>query len=195
LRLFEGAADLAERTGEFLLEVIALHDLARLGNATKVAPRLAGLVQSVEGPMAQARADHAAALAADDTDGLVAVGECFAAMGARLLAAESFAAAAAVSRRVGQSRQVAAYARRARDLLGQCPGARSLVPLDDESHELSSREREVARLAADGMSARQIADQLYLSVRTVETHLQHTYGKLGIRDRSQLAEALGLSAG
>lgn len=195
LRLFEGAADLAARTGEYLLEVIALHDLARLGNAAQVAPRLAGLVMSVEGPMAQARADHAAALAADDADGLVAVGESFAEMGARLLAAEAFAAAAASSRRAGQSRQVAAYARRARDLLGQCPGGRSLVPLDDDSHELSTREREVARLAAEGMSARLIAEQLYLSVRTVETHLQRTYGKLGIRDRSQLAQALGLTTG
>jgi DNA-binding NarL/FixJ family response regulator len=45
------------------------------------------------------------------------------------------------------------------------------------------------------MSARQIAEQLYLSVRTVETHLQRTYGKLGIRDRSQLAQALGLTTG
>ena len=56
---------------------------------------------------------------------------------------------------------------------------------------LTAREREVALLAAGGRSSRDIADRLYLSTRTVETHLARVYRKLGITTRSELAAALG----
>ena len=55
---------------------------------------------------------------------------------------------------------------------------------------LSARELEVASLAAAGLANKQIADRLYLSVRTVESQLQRAYEKLGIRRRSDLGEAL-----
>lgn len=51
---------------------------------------------------------------------------------------------------------------------------------------LSAREREVALFASLGYSSRFIAERLYLSVRTVETHLAHVYAKLGIADREDL---------
>jgi DNA-binding CsgD family transcriptional regulator len=60
---------------------------------------------------------------------------------------------------------------------------------------LTAREREVALLAARGRSSREIADTLYLSTRTVETHLARVYRKLGISTRSGLAAALGTSRG
>lgn len=52
---------------------------------------------------------------------------------------------------------------------------------------MTDREREVVELAARGLSNRAIADQLFVSVRTVHTHLHRSYGKLGISDRDQLA--------
>jgi DNA-binding CsgD family transcriptional regulator len=52
-------------------------------------------------------------------------------------------------------------------------------------------EREVALLAATGMSSKDIAERLYLSVRTVNNHLQHAYTKLGVGSRAGLARALG----
>ncbi|MGI8412487.1 MAG: helix-turn-helix transcriptional regulator [Solirubrobacteraceae bacterium] len=52
--------------------------------------------------------------------------------------------------------------------------------------ELTAAERRVARLAADGMSNREIAEHLWLSVNTVQSHLKHTYAKLGIESRRQL---------
>ncbi|GIG36198.1 helix-turn-helix transcriptional regulator [Cellulomonas pakistanensis] len=53
---------------------------------------------------------------------------------------------------------------------------------------LSAREQEVAVLAREGLSNRQIADQLYLSVRTVENHMSRALRKLGLVGRSELAD-------
>ena len=49
---------------------------------------------------------------------------------------------------------------------------------------LTDREREVLKLTADGRSAPQIAEELYLSPTTVKTHLQRAYEKLGVSDRA-----------
>src|SRR5687767_4667607 len=51
---------------------------------------------------------------------------------------------------------------------------------------LSSREREVARLTIAGLTAPQIADRLAISKRTVQTHIEHAYTKLGVRTRIEL---------
>ena len=55
---------------------------------------------------------------------------------------------------------------------------------------LTPSERQVARLAADGRSNREIAEALYVTVRTVEWHLSHAYRKLDIRSRRDLPAAL-----
>lgn len=52
---------------------------------------------------------------------------------------------------------------------------------------LSQREREVLILLAQGLSNKEMAQRLYLSVRTVEGHLANIYGKLGVRSRSEAA--------
>jgi two-component system nitrate/nitrite response regulator NarL len=60
-----------------------------------------------------------------------------------------------------------------------------------EPNPLSQREREILLLTAEGKSASDIADQLYLSPATVKTHLQRTYQKLGVSDRAAaVAEAM-----
>jgi DNA-binding CsgD family transcriptional regulator len=61
---------------------------------------------------------------------------------------------------------------------------------------LTRREREVARLAAGGMSAKEIAETLFVGKRTVESHLARVYAKLGVDSKLQLvrrAAELGLS--
>src|SRR5438270_134438 len=55
---------------------------------------------------------------------------------------------------------------------------------------LSSREREIAGLAARGRTNREIAEQLVLSERTIENHLQRVYVKLGVSARTHLADGL-----
>ena len=55
---------------------------------------------------------------------------------------------------------------------------------------LTASELRVARMAAEGMSNREIAQALFITIRTVTTHLGHAYAKLGIAGREQLADEL-----
>ena len=52
---------------------------------------------------------------------------------------------------------------------------------------LTSAERQVADRVADGLTSRQIAEELFVSPRTVDAHLAHIYRKLGISSRARLA--------
>jgi DNA-binding NarL/FixJ family response regulator len=70
---------------------------------------------------------------------------------------------------------------------------RSLVLTGVES--LTPSERRVAALAAEGLTNREIAQHLYLTRKTVETHLGHVYSKLDIASRTQLADALEAESG
>ena len=82
-----------------------------------------------------------------------------------------------------------ALANRAHDEL-VAAGAR---PRRDPIHSrttITASELRVARMAADGMTNREIAQALFLSAKTVENHLRSVYRKLAIRSRSQLARAL-----
>ncbi len=55
---------------------------------------------------------------------------------------------------------------------------------------LSPQERQVAQMAATGLSNREIANRLFLSHRTVGVHLYRVFPKLGITSRSELSGAL-----
>ena len=57
--------------------------------------------------------------------------------------------------------------------------------LTEFGEELSGREIVVLQLAADGLTQREIADQLYISYNTVKTHLKATYRKLGATSRDE----------
>jgi len=57
---------------------------------------------------------------------------------------------------------------------------------------LTPCELRVARLAAEGLSNREIAQALFVTRRTVEMHLSHAYAKLDIESRAELADALHL---
>jgi DNA-binding CsgD family transcriptional regulator len=59
---------------------------------------------------------------------------------------------------------------------------------------LTASERRVAQLAADGMSNKEIAQTLFVTIKTVELHLSHVYRKLEISSRAQLDKALGTGA-
>jgi DNA-binding NarL/FixJ family response regulator len=66
--------------------------------------------------------------------------------------------------------------------------ARQTPPQENALPEpLSNREQEVLTLLAQGLSNKEIAQRLYLSVRTVEGHLANVYGKLGVHSRTEAA--------
>ena len=64
-------------------------------------------------------------------------------------------------------------------------GASALGTMGPLVELLSEREREVLRLLASGISNREIAAELFVSLDTVKSHLKHIYGKLGVRGRAQ----------
>jgi DNA-binding CsgD family transcriptional regulator/tetratricopeptide (TPR) repeat protein len=81
--------------------------------------------------------------------------------------------------------QARPQADRARWLLREL-GRRPAPPPHDESRRLSVREEEVARLVAQGLSNAEVAQRLFISTRTVTTHLQHIYRRLDLPSRAAL---------
>ena len=69
-------------------------------------------------------------------------------------------------------------------------GGRPAQPVGSGINQLTVSERRVAELAAEGLSNREIAQALFVTSKTVETHLSRTYLKLNVARRSQLSRAL-----
>jgi DNA-binding CsgD family transcriptional regulator len=69
-------------------------------------------------------------------------------------------------------------------------GAKPRKVLQTGLDALTASERRVAQLAAGGMSNKDIAQTLFVTIKTVETHLSHAYRKLGVGSRVQLRQAL-----
>src|SRR6185437_13377103 len=187
----EEAAELGEQIGDLIGASSALHGLARLGRAGHVAARLTALVDDIDGNLAPARAAYVVAVAAADSTALDQVATEFENLGANLYAAEARADAAVLLRRAGVTRQTAAAEQKAARLLSQCEGAVT-PPLQTMTARarLAPGELDTAVQAAAGRTNKQIAGDMQLSVRTVESHLQRAYEKLGIAGRHDLAEAL-----
>lgn len=185
------AADGAAARGQVLSEAAALYDLARLGAATEVVDRLDRLDGVIEGRIFPVQLRHVRALALDDADQLDAVAQDLAALGATLFAAEAATAATMSHRRRSAARAAATSEQFARRLLKDCEGATTpALATEPGIDPLTRREREVAGLAARGRTNREIADELVVSVRTVENHLQRVYAKLGVSSRDDLHRAL-----
>lgn len=192
---FDRAAE-ARASGQATAELNLLLDAARLGAAKDAVERVEELAAVSQSAFAAAAASLVAGLARDDVDALAAAGAGFEGIDAQLLAGEAFVALAEARRRRGEAREATAAEHTATLLLActeeaRTPGATvasAVVPL-------SSREREIALLAADGVSSKAIAERLFLSVRTVNNHLGNIYTKLGVNGRGELGPALGLGGG
>lgn len=189
----EHAARHARQAGQHTLEVAALHDVARIGAAVPSdwAVRIDELASELDGELVHARAAHVRGALLDDVELLGSAARRFSAMGAALFAAEAASAAASAAGRAdarGDELQWSAFAGRE---LERCQDVHTpALRIPAPAGSLTRREREVAGMAAGGRSNRQIADQLVVSVRTVENHLQRVYDKLGISSRDQLAAVL-----
>jgi DNA-binding CsgD family transcriptional regulator len=189
--ILERAATQARSGGHLTSAAWLYHDLARLDGATEATGPLDELAEICDGTLVAARALHARALLTNDPDMFDGSTDEFDRLGMVLAAAEAAVGAEAVYRKRGDSRQAQARAARATGFEERCEGARTPGLLRTDSVvPLTRREREIARLAADGASSKEIADRLFLSVRTVDNHLQNVYTKLGITSRAHLRRAL-----
>lgn len=106
------------------------------------------------------------------------------------------AAAAAKARRQGEAVQLAGQARAVAEAAGARPiadaAAQFLTSMQHERpappwYPLSHREFEIARLIADGLTNKQIAEQLVLAPKTVSAHVAHILAKLGAARRAEIA--------
>ncbi len=172
LRQGDGAPD--QHTTYAAHDAYTAYDAVRLG-----APeRAAGLL-----PPGGVFARHAEALTRGDGPALDRVAEELAERGFLLFAAEAHAHAVRAHRdpraaRTARTRAVA--------LARRCQGARTPALSGLVLGELTARQRQIVTLAAAGLSNRQIAERLTLSVRTVGNHLYSAYSRLGGSDRGSL---------
>ena len=180
-----------ERVGEareLAEEELRLAGASGLARCTGMAARVAAL--TVAG---QERADGleraAGALAAfplERARALADLAEAQRALGRRAAAREAAEAAHADAERAGSI----ALARRARRHL-RALGARPRTAVGQGLGSLTAAERRVADLAAAGRTNREIAEALFVSEKTVETHLARVFRKLDVRSRRQLPDLLG----
>ncbi|MEQ1787371.1 MAG: helix-turn-helix transcriptional regulator, partial [Acidimicrobiales bacterium] len=174
---------------------LALHGALRLGvEPERVAGALRVAADASDGAVLDAMAAHAEAAAVADVDGLLGAADAFERAGCLLCAAECAAAAGQAAEAAGLRSQARAAMTRAAGLRAACGGAVTplLAPLSERPGVdlLTRREHEVALMAARGMSKREIAEALFLSVRTVGNHINHIYGKLAVQSRDELRAAV-----
>ena len=186
------ALDYADTCGELPLEQArVLHEALRAAAPPRaLSERLAAAAARTDAELAAAYAAHADAIARNDGAALDRVAGEFEAIGALLLAAETAAESSVAHHHAGRessSRHAAAVSRR---LAAACEGAQTPALAALAADELTRREREIALLAARGLSNEDIAHQLVVSIRTVESHLYHAMIKLGVERRQQLAGLL-----
>jgi class 3 adenylate cyclase/DNA-binding CsgD family transcriptional regulator len=166
----------------------ALSTAAKLASGGPPGSYPAGLADRVFGLIEQERGNREAALRhlGDSVATFDALEIPFEAAVSRLQVgtAESVRQALAVFEQLGAVR----YADKARRALRGL-GVRVASPRSGRGADepLSRREMEVARLVAEGLSNAEIAERLVLSVRTVESHLDHVYARLGLSSRAALA--------
>ncbi|MFE5325630.1 LuxR C-terminal-related transcriptional regulator [Embleya sp. NPDC056575] len=191
--LLRDAAGTARLRGDSTGARVLEHDLVRWGDRA-AARRLAAMTDEAQGAHAAARTAHAHAVADADPAALDAASDAWAALGATLLAAECLAEAARLRRSArGPNREAAARRAHARALLltTRCEGAATpgLVSLS-AAGALSAREHQIALMAADGHTSREIARHCGLSIRTVDDTPGRAYRKTGVRDRHGLRSIL-----
>ncbi|MFC0449791.1 helix-turn-helix transcriptional regulator [Rhodococcus jostii] len=189
--LARSAANSACTAGQFGVEAVALHLATRFGD-TSAASRLAELTTVCDGDLVAVAARQAAAVEEGDGCGVASAAAEFERIGALPDAADGYAWAAIAFTRAGDRRRSIECAAAAEALSARCDHMSSPA-LVEAAHPLplTSREREVGSMVAAGLSNRQIADRLVVSVRTVEGHVYRACMKLDVADRNGLAESMG----
>ncbi|TAJ46171.1 MAG: LuxR family transcriptional regulator [Herbiconiux sp.] len=212
IEAFETAAAIQHSMGFSLSRMIALSGAARSGGAARVIGAIDALAPLVDGCCVSVLVRQAGALARyemltgerDATSSappgtreveLAAefdeIGNDSVALDMHGVAAECYSIAARLHLAIGSDARAAASSSRRGVAQREICGTTIFGRWEQVAGpDLSEREREIAALALDGLSNREIAERLVLSVRTVETHLLRVFRKLGVRRRSELGAAL-----
>jgi DNA-binding CsgD family transcriptional regulator len=187
---------------------LALASLGEQDEATRLAHEEVGLARRFGAPRGIGIALRAAGLITPGPAGLDLLGEAVSVLEfseARLELARALVELGAGLRRAGHRREAREPLERGLDMAVRChagplpqrareelrvAGARPRRDLRTGVEALSASELRVASMAAAGMTNRQIAQALFLTTKTVETHLRHTYQKLNVPSRAGLAHAL-----
>jgi DNA-binding CsgD family transcriptional regulator len=185
------AAQIAQQSGMHAVEMRTLHTAVLFGDRSRAA-RLEELAKTLNTPLAEAIATHARGLAHHDGDVVDVAAAQFTDLGVLALAADALAQAAEEHGRKGHRDKEVESSVRAYGLARQCELHTPAVEAAARPLPLSGRERDIAMLIEAGLSNRQIADRLVVSVRTVEGHLYRMFAKLGINHRDQLIHLLSL---
>ena len=182
LRYADSARDLSNRSR-------LLHQALRAGaRPGPIATASRELSNRGDCRLLDARTAHAVALAEHDAGALVRAGEQLAAIGSGAAGVEALVAGARQFLEEGRFDSARRAAARARDLHPPDQGWDLPVidGLDGAAVELTRREAQIASLAARGRTNQEIADQLVLSVRTVETYVYRAMQKRGVDNRHDL---------
>ncbi|MEO3758146.1 LuxR C-terminal-related transcriptional regulator [Mycobacterium sp. B14F4] len=189
-QLARDAAQFAREHDQLAREAWCLQTAAQFDD-TQGTDRLAELAALVGGPRVAVAARYSAALSRDDALGLDLVSTDFEMMGDLLAAADAAAQAATSHRRDGRTGSALTAEARVRRLAEACGGATSpAIVAASFAAPFTHRELEIALLVAQGMSNRDIADAVSLSVRTVEGHIYRASAKAGVARRAELAEVI-----
>ncbi len=173
-RAASNAEDLARRVGAPSVQAFhqfasawSLLALGRPDDAATAARHAIASMRTIGFPILEARARvaYASAIRGDRARAVEALVEAIAAF-------ESNGAVLRAGRARARMSELRSNPDRVRDMLGE--------------PSLTERERQIAELAALGLTARQIGDRLHIGVRTVETHLARVYRKLGVGSKQQL---------
>lgn len=184
------AAENARANGQLAAEVMCLQTATQFGDASTV-HRLRELGDVVEGPRVGIATRFADALGRSDATQLDSVSTRFEEMGDLVAAMDASAFAAVAFRQRNLRGSALRCSARAEALAKMCGDARTpALRLAVEPLPLTDREREVVMLLGEGLSNRQIADRLRLSVRTVESHIYNAMSKTGTTSRDELAALL-----
>lgn len=187
------ALDLLDEAGKVLDELLALAQRAGNPNALAIAHRCRGVLLAARGNVPDAIDEMNKALEEHRRRPLpLAIGRTLLEKGTlerrakRKSAAKGTLEAALATL---EPLEASFWVARARDELGRI-GLRKAAAADG----LTQAQLRVAELVASGMSNREVASRLYMSLRTVEAHLTKVYRELGIRSRAQLAAKLATAA-
>jgi DNA-binding CsgD family transcriptional regulator len=183
------------------LSALALQSLGEDAEAERLARDEVALARAFGAPRALGVALRTLGLVTGDPDHLREAVGVLAPSGARLEHARALVDLGAAVRRAGRRAEARVPLREGLELATACGGTALVVraraellaagarPRRNAFHgidSLTASERRVAELAADGLGNVAIAQALFVSRKTVETHLGHVYAKLGIGSRDEL---------